>query len=154
MFAPPSSIVITGEKSREQFEREKQQRELNARLPKELCEVDGTSQLIQRIADISHLNEVEATYHFWERARAWEPNNRSAFYQQAPCNRRHLEMRIGLNNPPQLTQHARLFSKVTNRCIARLWRRGADQSFPSPSSADLIQRAPRRLRCGTRGARR
>ena len=90
MFAPPSSIVITGEKSREQFEREKQQRELNARLPKELCEVDGTSQLIQRIADISHLNEVEATYHFWERARAWEPNNRSAFYQQAPCNRRHL----------------------------------------------------------------
>ena len=104
MFAPPSSIVITDEKSREQFKREKQQRKINARLPKELREVDGTGQLIQRIADISHLNEVEATYHFWERARAWEPNNRYAFYQQAPCNRRHLELRIGLNNSPHLTQ--------------------------------------------------
>ena len=57
----------------------------------------------ERIADISHLNEFEATYHFWERARAWEPNNRSAFYQQAPGNRRHLQLRIGLNNPPRLT---------------------------------------------------
>ena len=102
MFPPPS-VVIDDEQSREQFEREKQQREENARLPKELREVDGKGRLIQRIADISHLNEVEATYHFWARARAWEPNNRYAFYQQAPCNRRHLELRIGLNNPPQLT---------------------------------------------------
>jgi len=103
MFAPPS-VVIDGQESRDQFEKAKKQREEYARLPKELREVDGTGQLIQRIADISHLNEVEATYHFWERARAWEPNNRYAFYQQAPCNRRHLELRIGLNNPPQLTQ--------------------------------------------------
>jgi hypothetical protein len=104
MFAPPSSIVITDEESREKFEKERAQRELNARLPKELCEVDGTGQLIQRIANISHLDEVEALNHFWDRARAWEPNNRYAFYQQAPRNRRHLELRIGLNNPPHLTQ--------------------------------------------------
>ena len=102
MFPPPS-VVIDDEQSREQFEREKQQREENARLPKELREVDGKGQLIQRIADISHLNEVEALNHFWDRAIAWEPNNRYAFYQQAPHNRRHLELRIGLNNPPQLT---------------------------------------------------
>ncbi len=102
MFPPPS-VVIDDEQSREQFEREKQQREENARLPKELREVDGKGRLIQRIADISHLNEVEALNHFWDRAIAWEPNNRYAFYQQAPHNRRHLELRIGLNNPPQLT---------------------------------------------------
>ena len=41
MFAPPSSIVITGEKSREQFKREKQQRKINARLPKELREQEA-----------------------------------------------------------------------------------------------------------------
>jgi hypothetical protein len=102
MFGP-SSIVITDQASRDQFEKEKQQREENARLPKELREVDGKGRLIQRIADISHLNEVEALNHFWDRAIAWEPNNRYAFYQQAPHNRRHLELRIGLNNPPQLT---------------------------------------------------
>ena len=100
----PSSIVIFDKESREKFEQERAQRELNARLPKELREVDGKGRLIQRIADISHLNEVEAFNHFWDRARAWEPNNRYAFYQQAPRNRRHLELRIGLNNPPQLTQ--------------------------------------------------
>lgn len=84
MFPPPS-VVIDDEQSREQFEREKQQREENARLPKELREVDGKGRLIQRIADISHLNEVEATYHFWARARAWEPNNRYAFISRLPA---------------------------------------------------------------------